>query len=141
MDRVLAQRDAYFNLPARREGIIPGCANLRLPRFVGERATRQAIFFNRAFTADGPDGRLIADEVVADEDAMTEAIARSADELQNAGTISLLANRRQLRLAQEPLEMFRRYMASYAREQARCLYSPALIANLERNWNARERAA
>jgi thioesterase DpgC len=141
MDRVIAQRDAYFNLPARREGIIPGCANLRLPRFVGERATRQAIFFNRAFAADAPDGRLIADEVVADEDAMTEAIARSADELQDAGTISLLANRRQLRLAQEPLAMFRRYMSSYSREQARCLYSPALIANLERNWNARERAA
>ena len=31
-------------------------------------------------------------------------------------------------------------MSSYAREQARCLYSPALIDNLERNWNARERA-
>jgi hypothetical protein len=30
-------------------------------------------------------------------------------------------------------------MALYAREQAQCLYSPGLISNLERNWNARER--
>ena len=47
MDRVLAEAGSYFNLPARKEGIIPGCANLRLPRFVGERLARQAIFFNR----------------------------------------------------------------------------------------------
>ena len=40
MDRVVAQRGSYFNLPARKEGIIPGCANLRLPRLVGERAAR-----------------------------------------------------------------------------------------------------
>jgi thioesterase DpgC len=141
MDRVIAQDGAYFNLPARKEGIIPGSANLRLPRFVGERATRQAIFFNRAFMAAEPDGRMLADEIVADEEAMSEAIARAGEELLNAGTISLLANRRALRVGQEPLETFRAYHACYAREQARCLYSPALIDNLERNWNARERAA
>ncbi len=138
MDRVISRRDAYFNLPARKEGIIPGCANLRLPRLVGERATRQAIFFNRPFTATEPEGRMIADELVGEHE-MEQAIVRAAGELTSAGPISLLANRRQLRLAQEPLASFRRYMAGYAREQARCLYSPALIANLERNWNTRER--
>jgi thioesterase DpgC len=141
MDRVIAQNGAYFNLPARKEGIIPGSANLRLPRFVGERAARQAIFFNRAFLAADPGGRMLADEIVADEDAMSEAIARTGEELLDAGTISLLANRRALRVGQEPLETFRNYHATYAREQARCLYSPALIDNLERNWNARERAS
>ena len=141
MDRVIAHRDAYFNLPARREGIIPGCANLRLPRLAGERATRQAIFFNRAFAASEPDGRLIADVLVSDEAEMEAAIARDADELLSAGPISLVANRRQLRMAAEPLDVFRRYMAGYARDQARCLYAPALIANLERNWTARRRAA
>ena len=30
-------------------------------------------------------------------------------------------------------------MSGYARDQARCLYSPALIDNLERNWDARRR--
>lgn len=141
MDRVIAQDGAYFNLPARKEGIIPGTANLRLPRFVGERATRQAIFFNRDFMAADPDGRMLADEIVADEDAMTEAIAHAGEELLNAGTISLLANRRALRVGQEPIETFRNYQATYAREQARCIYSPALIDNLERNWDARQRVA
>jgi (3,5-dihydroxyphenyl)acetyl-CoA 1,2-dioxygenase len=141
MDRVIAGQDAYFNLPARKEGIIPGCANLRLPRLVGERATRQAIFFNRAFMASEPEGRLVADELVAGEREMDEALARDAAELTSAGPTSLVANRRQLRIAHEPLDTFRRYMAGYARDQARCLYAPALIANLERNWTARRRAA
>ena len=35
--------DAYMTLPARKEGIIPGFANLRLPRFTGDRIARQAI--------------------------------------------------------------------------------------------------
>jgi (3,5-dihydroxyphenyl)acetyl-CoA 1,2-dioxygenase len=139
MDRVVAQRGSYFNLPARKEGIIPGCANLRLPRLVGERATRQAIMFGRAFEAEAADGRLIADEVVAD-DEIDAALERSAEELLSAGTTALVANRRALRLAQEPLATFRRYMSLYASEQARCLYSPALIANLERNWQAAQRA-
>ena len=139
MDRVIAREDTYFSLPARKEGIVPGCANLRLPRLVGERVTRQAIFFNRAFTAISPEGRLMADELV-DAGEMDDAIARGAAELTSAGAISLTANRRLLRVAQEPLTAFRRYMAGYAREQARCLYSPALIDNLERNWDARSRA-
>src|SRR5262249_15136645 len=64
MDRVIAEPGSYFSLPARQEGIIPGCANLRLPRLVGERLARQAIFFNHVFETPTPEGRLIADEVV-----------------------------------------------------------------------------
>ncbi len=138
MDHVIAERGSYFNLPARKEGIIPGCANLRLPRFVGERLTRQAVFFNRAFEADSAEGRLIADEVVA-PDAVDDAIERAAAELTSAGTTSLLANSMAMRVGHEPLDVFRRYMSTYCREQAKCLYSPALIANLERNWNASRR--
>jgi hypothetical protein len=37
------------------------------------------------------------------------------------------------------LDVFRRYMASYVREQALCMYSDAPIDNLEHNWNARQR--
>jgi len=141
LDRVIAQRGSYFNLPARKEGIIPGVANLRLPRFVGERATRQGIFFNRAFPADSPAGQLICDEVVEGEERMEAAIAAAAEELGSAGTTSLVANRRALRTGAEPIDAFRRYMATYAREQALCLYSPALIDNLVRNWNADRRKA
>jgi thioesterase DpgC len=47
---------------------------------------------------------------------------------------STVANRKALRVAQEPLSTYRRYMATYARQQAFCLYDPRLIDNLERNW-------
>jgi thioesterase DpgC len=139
LDRVIAGKGSYFNLPARKEGIIPGLANLRLPRFVGERASRQGIFFNRDFQAESPEGRLLCDEVVDGEDAMEPAITRAVSDLQSAGTTSLVANRRALRAGAEPIDLFRRYMATYAREQAYCLYAPALIDNLVRNWNAKER--
>ena len=60
-------------------------------------------------------------------------------DLANAGPVSAIANRRALRVGQEPLDLFRRYASVYAREQAYCHFSPALIANLERNWDARNR--
>jgi thioesterase DpgC len=138
MDRVVAERGSYFNLPARKEGIIPGCANMRLPRLVGERISRQAIFFNRDFAADSVEGRMIADDVVEAEE-MDATIEQAAVELLSAGMTSLVANRKALRVAQEPLERFRQYMSNYAQEQAYCLYSPALIDNLERNWDAKRR--
>jgi thioesterase DpgC len=139
LDRVIAARGAYFNLPARKEGIIPGVANLRLPRFVGERAARQGIFFNREFPADSPAGQLLCDEVVDGDVEMEAAIERGAAELCGAGPTSLTANRRALRIGAEPIDDFRRYMSLYAREQAYCLYSPALIDNLVRNWEANRR--
>lgn len=138
MDRVIAQFGSYFNLPARKEGIIPGSANLRLPRFVGDRLTRHGIFFNRDFPADSPEGRMLADEVVIEAE-IDEAVERTAREITSAGPTSLVANRRMMRLGQEPLDVHRQYMAWYAREQARCLFSEALISNLERNWDARSR--
>jgi thioesterase DpgC len=139
LDRVIAQRGSYFNLPARKEGIIPGVANLRLPRFVGERATRQGLFFNRDFQADSPAGLQICDEIVDGEEQMEAAVARAATEIVSAGFTSLVANRRALRAGAEPIDLFRRYMATYSREQSHCLYSPALIDNLVRNWNAHQR--
>jgi thioesterase DpgC len=53
--------------------------------------------------------------------------------------VSAAGNRRAIRAGEEPLDTFRRYMAVYAREQADCHLSPALIANLEKNWNAASR--
>ena len=43
MDHIIADKNSYMTLPARKEGIIPGAANLRLWRFVGNRTARQAI--------------------------------------------------------------------------------------------------
>ena len=138
MDRVLAERGSYFSLPARKEGIIAGASPRRLTRFLGDRLTRQAIMFERALRADGPEGRLLCDEVV-EAGKMEAAIENSGAQLTSSGTVSAAANRKAIRLGEETVDDFRQYMAVYAREQARCMYSPALIANLERNWNARQR--
>jgi enoyl-CoA hydratase/carnithine racemase len=138
VDYVIAARDAYVTLPARKEGIIPGFANLRLPRFVGDRIARQAIQYERRLACDTPEGRMICDEIVA-SDQMEEAIVRVVDGLTNAGAVSMVGNRRALRVGQESLDTFRRYASLYAREQAYCHFSPALIANLERHWNAAQR--
>jgi (3,5-dihydroxyphenyl)acetyl-CoA 1,2-dioxygenase len=137
VDRVLAEQGAYFSLPARKEGIIPGNANQRLQRFVGERMARQAIMFERVFkVGKRPTG--LCDRAV-EPGGMDAAIAEDAPQLTSSGAVASAANRKLLRLGQEPLDQFRRYMAVYAREQSRCLYEPALIENLEKNWNAAAR--
>ena len=41
---------------------------------------------------------------------------------------------RALRAGNEPEDVFRRYMALYAWEQAWCHLSPQLAVNLERHW-------
>ena len=133
MDRVLAEPGSYFNLPASKEGFIPGAANLRLPRLVGIKLAREGIFFERAFRAETPEGRMICDAIVP-ADEMDAAIERDALQLVQAGMTSAVANRKALRVAQEPLSIYRRYMATYARQQSLCLYDPRLIDNLEHNW-------
>jgi (3,5-dihydroxyphenyl)acetyl-CoA 1,2-dioxygenase len=133
MDYTLAAEDAYMTLPARKEGIIPGAAGLRLPRFVGDRIARQAVMAERRFDCASPEGRMICDEIISKED-MDEAITRTVEKLTGSGVVSAAGNRRAFRAGQEPLDLFRRYMAVYAREQAHCHFSPALIANLEKNW-------
>jgi len=139
MDHVIAERGLRMYLPARKEGIIPGASNLRLPRFVGDRLARQAIFSGREFEAGTPEGDLLVDEVV-EPGEMDAAIARRVEGLTSSGLVNAAANRRALRAGQEPLDVFRAYMATYAREQAYCHFSPALIRNLERHWRAHERA-
>jgi thioesterase DpgC len=133
MDRVLAEPGAYFSLPASKEGFIPGAANLRLPRLVGIKLTRDGIFFERVFLADTPEGRMICDEIVPAGE-MDTAIERDAQQLVRAGMTSAVANRKALRVAQEPLSEFRRYYATYSRQQSLCLYDPKLIENLEHSW-------
>ena len=77
MDYVLAADDAFMTLPARKEGIIPGAANLRLPRFTGDRLARQLIQAERRLQCDSPEGRLICDEIVAGSRTwMRRSIAR-----------------------------------------------------------------
>jgi thioesterase DpgC len=138
MDYVIAESGAYFNLPARKEGIIPGCANLRLPRFMGERMARQAIMFDKTFRVDEPEARTLVNEVFAGArlDAAVDACIANA---LGSGMVSAGGNRKAIRIQTEPLDTFRSYMATYAYEQAFCHLSEQLVHNLERHWNARER--
>src|SRR5262249_34294753 len=76
-DYVIAEDDAYLTLPARKEGIIPGAANLRLPRFTGDRLARRAIQLEQRIACESPEGRLICDETVA-ASTMDDAIERTA---------------------------------------------------------------
>ncbi|MBV8791528.1 MAG: enoyl-CoA hydratase/isomerase family protein [Pseudolabrys sp.] len=138
MDYVVAGADAYMTLPARKEGIIPGAANLRLTRFVGARAARQAILMGRRFDCDTPEGRMICDVVVPPGE-VEAATMRVCEDFTSSGVVGAASNRRAFRVGEESLDDFRRYMAVYCREQAYCHFSPALIANLEKHWNAANR--
>lgn len=135
-DRVLCEEGAYFSLPARQEGFVPGCANLRFARLGGERLARQAILFSRVLTAGDPDAAALCDEVVP-RGRMDEVIDRTIAEMTEGGAISVAAQRKAMRVGAESPDTFRQYMALYIREQATCLYSEGLVANLEKYWTAR----
>lgn len=137
-DHVIAETGAYMTLPARKEGIIPGLANMRLPRFVGDRIARQAILGERRLDCDSPEGRMICDQVV-DASAINQTLDHTITHLTGSGVVSAEGNRRMIRAAVEPLDLFRQYMAAYTREQAFCHVSPALVGNLEKYWNASNR--
>ena len=127
-DHVLAASDAYFSLPAAKEGIVPGASNFRLSRFTGPRVARQVILGGRQIRADEPDARLIVDEVVPPEqmDAAIEgALARLDGD-------AVLANRRMLNLAEESPEEFRRYLAEFALQQALRVYGADVIGKVGR---------
>ena len=90
MDYVLAERDAFLTLPARKEGIIPGAANMRLPRFTGDRIARQAIQYERRLECDSPQGRLICDEIVEPARWMSR-LERVVAGLTSSGVVSAAA--------------------------------------------------
>ena len=138
MDYVIAESGAYFNLPARKEGIIPGCANLRLPRFMGERMAREAIMFDKTFRVDDAEARTLVNEVFPRE-RLDQAVETCVANAIGSGMVSAGGNRKAIRIQTEPLDTFRTYMATYACEQAFCHLSEQLVHNLERHWNARER--
>jgi thioesterase DpgC len=140
MDHVIATRGCRLYLPARKEGIIPGASNMRLARSVGDRLARQAILSGLEFEAGTPEGDLLCDETIDDAADMDGAVEARVEALTSSGLINAAANRRAMRVGAEPLEMFREYMAMYCREQAYCHLSPALVHNLEVNWNAHERS-
>ena len=84
MDYTIAAEDAYLTLPARKEGIVPGAANLRLPRFVGDRIARQAILAERRIDCASAEGRMICDEIVR-PDQMDQKLDEVIERLTGSG--------------------------------------------------------
>jgi thioesterase DpgC len=127
-DCVLAASDAYFSLPAAKEGIIPGASNFRLGRAVGPRLARQLILGGRRLRASEPEARFVFDEVHESE-ALDEAVEAALRRLRGS---AVLANRRMLNLAEESQSEFRTYMADFALQQSFRLYSPDVIDKVGR---------
>lgn len=136
VDYVIAEEGAYCNLPARKEGIVPGAAPLRLSRFLGERQAQAGILFGEPFPVDSAQGRALVNEVVPATE-VDAAIERMAAGMAGSGVVSAGANRKAMRVASEPLDLFRQYMSLYSRVQADCHFSPTLVKNLEHHWLSR----
>ena len=138
MDHIIAEDGSYMTLPARKEGIIPGMANLRLWRFTGDRIARQAIQNGLMIKSNSSEGKLICDEIIK-ENSMDESLLNTITAYTNSGVVGASSNRRAFRIGQEPLDVFRKYMSTYCHDQAQCHFSDALIKNLENYWNAASR--
>lgn len=127
-DRVIAGADSFFSLPAAQEGIVPGVANLRLGRATGTRMARQIILCGRKVWAHEPDAKTLFDEVVEPTE-IDVAIKRNVERLDSPAVI---ANRRMLTLADEPIALYQAYMAEFAFEQASRLYSKDVLDKVGR---------
>ena len=134
MDHIIAEKNSYMTLPARKEGIIPGAANLRLWKFVGNRIARQAIQHGLKITSDSINGNMICDQLVNNND-MDDSIIKTIKEFKNTGVVGATFNKRALTLGEESIDDFRRYMAIYCHDQAYCHLSDELVRNLEYYWS------
>ena len=133
MDHIIADKNSYMTLPARKEGIIPGAANLRLWRFVGNRIARQAILHGLKIESNSHNGKKICDELI-DSNDMDYVIEKRVKDFQNSGVVGATFNKRALTLGEENINQFREYMSIYCHDQAYCHFSNELIDNLEKYW-------
>jgi len=134
-DHVLMEDTAYVSLPAAEEGIVPGLGNLRLTRLTGARVARQVVLGGRRITAGEPEARFVCDETVP-ADGMDGAIDRAVRAL---SAPAVVANRHMLAVAEEPLDLFRAYLAEFAVAQAWRAYAPDVLDKVEQRWQDRER--
>jgi len=133
LDHIVADKNAYMTLPARKEGIIPGAANLRLWRFVGDRVSRQAIQNGLRIDVSDQNGKRICDNIV-NYNLIGKTLSKTVKAYHNSGVIGAAFNRRALRFSQETLDQFREYLSYYSHDQAYCHLSKDLIENLEKFW-------
>jgi thioesterase DpgC len=134
-DYVISSDTAYFTLPAAREGIVPGVANLRLGRVLGPRRARQVLLGGRRIAARDPVAALLCDVIVA-EDAVDGAIDQAIRAMDNPAVV---ANRHMITAFEEPENQFRSYLAEFAEVQVQRLYSQDVLHRLEQQWMQRRR--
>ncbi|MBE1489203.1 (3,5-dihydroxyphenyl)acetyl-CoA 1,2-dioxygenase DpgC [Plantactinospora soyae] len=128
-DQVIAASDAYLSLPAAQEGIVPGAANLRLTRYAGARLARQVILLGRRLRVTEPEARLFVDEVHEPGEALDAAVRPAAERLRGEAVV---ANRRMLLAAEEPVDAVRGYLAEFAVQQALRLYGGDVVGKVGR---------
>ncbi len=133
MDHIIAEKDSFMTLPARKEGIIPGAANLRLWRFVGNRIARQAIQHGLRIESNTYNGKKICDELI-DGNEMENVLNKRINDFKNSGVVGASYNKRALTYGEETINQFREYMSIYCHDQAYCHFSNDLISNLEKYW-------
>ena len=86
LDHIVADKNAYMTLPARKEGIIPGAANLRLWRFVGDRVSRQAIQNGLKINVSDHNGKRVCDNIV-NYNLIGQTLSKIVKEYHNSGVI------------------------------------------------------
>ena len=128
VDKVVAGADAFFSLPAAQEGIVPGVGNLRLGRLAGGRLARRVILGGRRIWASEPVAELICDEVT-EPDQVGAALDRGITQLDNAAVV---ANRKMINVAEEPIDALRAYLAEFSLTQGLRLYSQDVITKVGR---------
>jgi thioesterase DpgC len=132
-DYVIAEHDAFVSLPAAQEGIVPGAGNLRVARLTNGRVSRQVILSGRRLYAGEPDAAGIFDEVV-DPAHMDDAVADAAARL---AAPAVTPNRHMPHVCEEPLSLFREYMAEFALQQALRLYGADVLDKVDNGWRAK----
>ncbi len=137
LDHIIADKKSYMTLPARKEGIIPGAANLRLWRLVGDRISRQAIQNGLKINTSDKNGQKICDNIVSYK-LIDKTLSQIVKSYYKSGVVGAAFNRRALRFSQETLDQFREYLSYYSHDQAYCHFSKELIENLESYWNKRK---
>ena len=84
--------------------------------------------------ASESDAQLFFDEIVDPSD-MDSAVESNVNTLDSSAVV---ANRRMLNLAEEPLDHFRTYMAAFALDQACRIYDPEILTKLGQRLNRKE---
>ncbi|MBF8188029.1 enoyl-CoA hydratase/isomerase family protein [Nonomuraea sp. K274] len=124
-DARVASPDAVFELPAIREGLIPGFGVHRLPRYVGVALTRRMVLFGDRWTAARAAELGVLDQV--SPDPLAAAVEMASEMAPLSQVRSFAVCKRLLSLAGAGADPLQEYLA----RQAECLGSEDHRASAE----------